>query len=69
MYAAQENPTSALAYNILGAVAGGVAEYASMLLGFPALNGLVALAYVAAVLLLARQPGASALLTARRARA
>lgn len=66
VYAAQDNPTSALAYNILGAVAGGVMEYASMLLGLPALNVLVVLAYAIAVALIARQPGGRALISARR---
>jgi hypothetical protein len=49
LYVAQANATSALAYNILGAVAGGVLEYASMLLGLPGLNWLVVIAYATAV--------------------
>jgi hypothetical protein len=67
VYASSENPTSALAYNILGAVGGGVAEYASMVLGLPALNMLVAFAYLLAVALVVRAPGGRALLSARRA--
>ena len=69
VYSAQDNPTSALAYNILGAVAGGVMEYASMLLGLPALNALVILAYAIAVILIVLQPGGGALISARRAAA
>lgn len=65
VYATQDNPTSALAYNILGAVAGGVMEYASMLIGLPALNVLVVLAYGIAVALLMRQPGGRALTGSR----
>jgi spermidine synthase len=69
VYAAQDNPTSALAYNILGAVAGGVLEYASMVVGLPALNAFVVLLYAIAVALIARQPGGTGLIAARRASA
>ena len=67
VYSTEENPTSALAYNILGAVAGGVMEYASMVIGLPALNLLVVLAYVIAVVLIARQPGGRVLIDAGHA--
>jgi hypothetical protein len=53
-YAGRPDPTAALAYNVLGAVAGGVLEYASMAFGLAALNWLAAAAYVAAVGLLLR---------------
>ncbi|MBM4194695.1 MAG: hypothetical protein FJ202_10005 [Gemmatimonadetes bacterium] len=57
-YAAQRNPTSALAFNILGAVAGGVLEYASMALGLSALNWLALALYAAAVVMLRREQAA-----------
>lgn len=44
----------ALAFNILGAVTGGVLEYSSMAFGLDALNWLVLAAYGGAVLLLGR---------------
>lgn len=53
-YAMQENPTAALAYNILGAVAGGVLEYSSMAFGLEALNWLAIALYGGAVWLLLR---------------
>jgi hypothetical protein len=60
LYATAANPTSALAYNILGAVAGGVLEYSSMLLGLPALNVIVVVAYAIAVALAWRAPRVAA---------
>ena len=54
-YARQSNPTAALAFNILGAVAGGVLEYSSMALGLDALNWIVLGAYGGALLLLRRE--------------
>jgi hypothetical protein len=60
LYVGEPNPTSALAYNILGAVAGGVLEYSSMLLGLPALNVIVVIAYAGAVALALRAPRSAA---------
>jgi predicted membrane-bound spermidine synthase len=51
-FAAQESPTSALAFNTLGGVAGGVLEYASMVVGISALNWFAIVAYASAVALL-----------------
>jgi hypothetical protein len=53
-YARQPNPTAALAFNILGAVAGGVLEYASMAFGVEVLNWLAIVLYAGAVWLLLR---------------
>ncbi|MDQ8165259.1 MAG: hypothetical protein P3A28_05820 [Gemmatimonadota bacterium] len=44
-YAAERDPTGALAFNILGAVAGGVLEYSSMSFGIDVLNWLALCAY------------------------
>lgn len=49
LYSTLDNPTSGLAHNILGAVAGGVLEYSSMLVGLPGLNWLVVILYAGAV--------------------
>lgn len=54
-YDAQPDPTTALAFNILGAVAGGILEYSSMSFGLDSLNWIAIAAYVAAVAGLARQ--------------
>lgn len=51
-FALQAEPTSALAFNILGGVAGGVLEYSSMMLGIRALNWIALGAYALAVGLL-----------------
>jgi hypothetical protein len=48
-FAQQAEPTSALAFNILGGVAGGVLEYSSMMFGISALNWLAVGAYALAV--------------------
>jgi hypothetical protein len=53
-FARQPEPTSALAFNILGGVAGGVLEYSSMMLGISALNWIAIAAYTLAVGLLLR---------------
>jgi hypothetical protein len=53
-FALQPEPTSALAFNILGGVAGGVVEYSSMMFGLSALNWLALGAYALAVVLLLR---------------
>jgi hypothetical protein len=53
-YAATADATSALAFNILGAVAGGLLEYASMSFGLSALNWLALASYLFAVYLLKR---------------
>src|ERR1051325_9920749 len=45
----------ALAYNVFGAIVGGVLEYSSMALGIKALYVLAALTYVAAALLIGRE--------------
>ena len=65
-FAQQESPTSALAFNTLGGVAGGVLEYASMMLGIRALNWLAIAAYALAValLLLKRRSRAAAVAVA-----
>ncbi|MBI1808922.1 MAG: hypothetical protein HYR75_03420 [Gemmatimonadetes bacterium] len=54
-YAAQRHPTAGLAYNILGAVAGGVLEYASMAFGLEALSWMALALYALAVWLLHRR--------------
>ena len=54
-YDAQPDPIGALAFNILGAVAGGVLEYGSMAFGLDALNWLALGAYATAVALLLRR--------------
>jgi predicted membrane-bound spermidine synthase len=59
-FALQPEPTSALAFNILGGVAGGVLEYSSMMLGISALNWLALGAYTLAVVLLLRSRRAAA---------
>ncbi|HEV8409248.1 MAG TPA: hypothetical protein VGQ30_01985 [Gemmatimonadaceae bacterium] len=51
-FAHQPEPVSALAFNILGGVAGGVIEYGSMMFGISALNWLALGAYALAVGLL-----------------
>jgi hypothetical protein len=51
-FAQQPEPVSALAFNILGGVAGGVLEYGSMMFGLSALNWLALGAYAVAVGLL-----------------
>lgn len=51
-FAVQPEPVSALAFNILGGVAGGVVEYSSMMFGLSALNWLALGAYALAVGLL-----------------
>jgi len=43
-----EDPTSAFAANLLGAMVGGCMEYLSLIVGYPALIGLAALLYAAA---------------------
>jgi hypothetical protein len=43
-----EDPTSAFAANLLGAMIGGCMEYLSLIVGYPALIGLAALFYAAA---------------------
>lgn len=48
-YAGRPDPTAALAFNILGAVAGGVLEYASMTFGLDALSWIALAMYAAAV--------------------
>ena len=53
-YGTERNPTAALAFNILGAVGGGVLEYTSMPFGLGALNWLVLALYGVAVVLLLR---------------
>lgn len=53
-YAAERDPTGALAFNILGAVAGGVLEYGSMAFGIDALNWLALGAYGLAAWLMLR---------------
>ncbi len=58
-FATQEEPTSALAFNILGGVAGGVLEYSSMMLGISALNWLALGAYALAVGLLLKSRSAA----------
>jgi hypothetical protein len=66
LFARTTAPSRAFGSNLLGALAGGLLEYASMATGFKAL-GLVALAlYAASWLALRRQP---LLAQARRARA
>jgi hypothetical protein len=54
-YGNRPNPTGALAFNILGAVAGGVLEYSSMAFGLDALNWIALGAYISAVWLLAAE--------------
>lgn len=53
--ATRATPSRALGWNVLGAIAGGVAEYASMLWGIRALYALAALAYAAAFFTLRRE--------------
>ena len=48
------DPARALAYNLLGAIVGGVLEYSSMALGIKGLYVLAAAVYVAALLLTLR---------------
>ncbi len=55
-YGAERDPTGALAFNILGAVAGGVLEYSSMSFGLDALNWLALGAYGLAAWLMLRAP-------------
>ena len=63
-YGAERSPTTALAFNILGAVGGGVLEYTSMAFGLGALNWLVLALYGTAVLLLTRSRRSAAPLPA-----
>jgi hypothetical protein len=58
-FALQAEPTSALAFNILGGVAGGVLEYSSMMFGISALNWLALGAYALAVGLLLKSRSAA----------
>ena len=62
----RQSPTNALAFNTLGGVAGGVLEYASVMLGIRALNWLAIAAYALAValLLLKRRSRAAAVAVA-----
>ncbi len=60
-FAHQPEPVSALAFNILGGVAGGVLEYGSMMFGLGALNWLALGAYAVAVGLLLIQRRRSAI--------
>ncbi len=62
-YAARPDPASGLAFNILGAVAGGVLEYASMPFGLDALNWIAIAAYVTAVAALTARDAAGAFRT------
>jgi hypothetical protein len=58
-FALEAEPTSALAFNILGGVAGGVLEYSSMMFGISALNWLALGAYALAVGLLLKSRSAA----------
>ena len=49
LFRTRANPTRALAYNLVGAIVGGVLEYASMLTGVKALYLIAAAAYVGAL--------------------
>ena len=46
-----DDPTSAFAANLLGAMVGGCLEYTALIVGYPALLGLAGLLYLAAFLL------------------
>jgi hypothetical protein len=49
LFRTRSNPTRALAYNLVGAIVGGVLEYASMLTGVKALYLIAAAAYLGAL--------------------
>jgi SAM-dependent methyltransferase len=59
LFRTQRDPARALAYNLLGAIVGGVLEYASLIVGFKALYVIAALMYGVALLTWRRRaPGA-----------
>jgi hypothetical protein len=59
LFRTRADSTRALGYNLLGAIAGGVLEYSSMVLGVKALYLLVAAAYVGAYLFATRRSDAA----------
>ena len=60
LFRARHDTTRALAYNLLGAVFGGVLEYSSMVVGVKALYIVAAVAYAAAFLYSRTGPSAPA---------
>jgi hypothetical protein len=60
LFSNRANPTRALAYNLVGAIVGGVLEYSSMLTGVKALYLIAAAAYLAALWFTYRDASATA---------
>jgi hypothetical protein len=56
LLARREDPARALAYNLLGAIVGGVLEYSSMAIGIKGLYLLAGVVYLAALVLARRRP-------------